>query len=196
MPRAAGRRLTWSLSLGLIAAGSLAAHLLAYRLAVPDPEARRHFLEESGHGYLDFAPLTSLCLTLVGVGFVARLLGGRAATAGGSPQLFAVLPLVAFAFQEHVERLIHTGAFPVEAALQPTFLVGLLLQIPFALVAFALTRALLAGADALASALTRRAAPAAALEPLLPVWVEVLAPPRRLHALARAPRGPPFPASR
>jgi hypothetical protein len=196
MRQAAGRRLTWSLSLGLIAAGSLAAHLLAYRIAVPDPELRRHLLEDSGHGYLDPAPLASLCLTLVAVGLLARLLGGRAATPGASARLFAVLPLVAFGFQEHLERLIHTGAFPYAAALQATFLVGLLLQVPFGLAAFAVARALLAGADALAEALAAPARRQPALEPLLRVPVGAVAPPHRLHALARAPRGPPLPASR
>ncbi|HEX2046060.1 MAG TPA: hypothetical protein VHF23_10570 [Gaiellaceae bacterium] len=196
MRRAAGRRLTWSLSLGLIAAGSLAAHLLAYRIVVPDATVRKHLLEESGHGYLDPAPLGSLCVTLVVVGFLARALGGRAAAPRASARLFAVLPLVTFGFQEHLERLIHTGTFPYAAAVQPTFLVGLLLQVPFGLVAFAVARVLLRGADALAAALAGPARRPAAVAPLLPVPAGAIAAPSRLHALARAPRGPPFPASR
>jgi hypothetical protein len=189
--RVAARRITWSLSLGLIAGGSLAAHVLAYRLVVPDPERRRHLLEASGHGYLDPAPLSSLCVTLVVVGFLARLLGGRKVGGSAPPWLFALLPPVAFGFQEHLERLIHTGAFPHTAALEATFLAGLLLQLPFALVAFVAARALLAGADALSAAL--RAAPPRplAVEPALVLPAQAVLPRRSPRSRPQAPRGPP-----
>ena len=60
--------------------------------------------------------------------------------------LLGVLPLVGFAVQEHLERLLHDG--PLWAtALEPVFLLGLLLQLPFALGAALLARALARLAD-------------------------------------------------
>lgn len=196
MRLAAGPRLTWSLSLGLIVAGSLAAHTLAYRIVVPDPERRHHLLEESGHAYLDPAPLSSLCATLVVVGFLARALGGRAAGSGAPSWVFALLPPLAFAFQEHLERLIHNGALPHAAALEPTFLAGLLLQFPLALAAFVVARALVAGADALGEALAPLPPRAPAVELALVVPVSAVLPRRSARGLPRVPRGPPFLPSR
>jgi hypothetical protein len=46
--------------------------------------------------------------------------------------------------QEHIERLIGTGAIPADLVGEPVFLVGLALQLPFALAALLLTRALYA----------------------------------------------------
>jgi hypothetical protein len=42
---------------------------------------------------------------------------------------------------------VHTGDLPLATALEPTFVLGLLLQAPFALAAFLLARALLAVAE-------------------------------------------------
>ena len=145
----AGDRLAWLLSLGLAAAGGLAAHALAYRVAEPHDERREHLLEETGHGYLDPVLLGSLCAALVLVGFAGRILAstGRA----GRPPLclFALAPPLGFALQEHVERALHHDALLL-AVLEPTFLAGLLLQLPFALAALLAARALFAAADAVA----------------------------------------------
>jgi hypothetical protein len=57
--------------------------------------------------------------------------------------VFFVLPPLAFASQELAERLLHAEAFPFQAALEPRFLLGLLLQLPFGLLALLIARALL-----------------------------------------------------
>jgi hypothetical protein len=144
------RKLAWPLSLGLLVGGWAAAHVLAYRLVVPSGEERRHLLEAAGHGYLDPAPLVSLSLTLVVLGLGGCVLSGRDVTP--APWLFALLPPLAFVVQEHLERLLHDGNFPYAAVLEPTFGVGLLLQLPFALLALLFARALLV----LSGALVRR----------------------------------------
>ena len=88
----------------------------------------------------------------------ARLLLARARArgAGGvSPWLFFVLPPLAFASQELAERLLHAEAFPFQAALEPRFVLGLLLQLPFGLLALLVARALLRVVEGLVDALAR-----------------------------------------
>jgi hypothetical protein len=121
--------------------GWAAAHGLAYRIVIPGEEERRHALEAAGHGYLDPASLVSLSLTLVVLGLAGGVLRGRDVIP--APWVFALLPPLAFGLQEHLERLLHDGHFPYAAALEPTFGVGLLLQLPFALAALLFARALL-----------------------------------------------------
>jgi hypothetical protein len=146
-------RLAWLLLLGLLVGGWAAAHGLAYRIAVPDADERRHLLEATGHGYLNPALLVSVSVPLVVLGLGGCVLRGR--VAAPAPSLFALLPPFAFVVQEHLERLLHTGAFPVDAALEPTFAIGLLLQVPFALAAALVARALLVLTDALVGRLRR-----------------------------------------
>ena len=146
-------RAAWLLSLGLLMGGWAAAHGLAYRIVIPGEEERRHALETAGHGYLDPAPLVSLSLTLVVLGLGSCLLRGRDVTP--APWVFALLPPLAFALQEHLERLLHDGHFPYAAALEPTFGIGLLLQLPFALAALLFARGLLVLTGALVRRLRR-----------------------------------------
>lgn len=145
----AGHRLAWLLSLGLAAAGGLAAHGLAYRLAEPHAGERERLLEKTGHGYLDLGLLVSLCVMLIVVGFAGRVLASAGRPGPPSLWLFALAPPIGFAFLEHAERLLHQDAL-LDTAFEPTFLVGLLLQVPFALAALLAARALLAAADAVA----------------------------------------------
>jgi hypothetical protein len=144
----AGRRVAWLLSLALAAAGGLAAHGLAYRIAEPDPERRHHLLEETGHGYLDLHLVGSLLVALVLVGFAGRVLAGGHRAGAPPVWFFALAPLLSFACQEHAEHAL-TGSLSAGTPLESVFLVGLVLQLPFALAALLVARALLAAADAL-----------------------------------------------
>lgn len=138
-------------------AGWLAAHMVAYALAEPVAGARAGRLDASGHGYLEHLPLVALGL-LATVVAGAALHALAAARGGGSrpqsPWLFALLPPGAFVVQEHLERLVHDGGFPLTAALEPTFLLGLLLQLPFALLARVVAGLLLETAECLGRALS------------------------------------------
>jgi hypothetical protein len=172
-------RPAWLLGLPLLAVGWLSAHALAYEL-VP--------AEEHGHGYLAQAPLfLTLCAATVGVALAARIAGRHGRTlprwlAGG-------LPLLGFAVQEHLERGLALGALPWETALEPVFLLGLVLQLPFALAAFLVARALTALADAVAARPAARRRFALRLAPARPAPAELAAAP----VLARgwAGRAPP-----
>ena len=60
-----------------------------------------------------------------------------------SAVMFATLVPGIFVCQEYFERWFHDGVFPWDAALEPTFVVGVLLQLPFALAAYVLAWVLL-----------------------------------------------------
>jgi hypothetical protein len=158
----------WLVSIPFMAAGCLAAHALAYHLISPPRER---------HGYLAYAPLVLGLLGAVAVAGVVRR--GRTA----SPLVFAALPPLAFTVQEHAERL-------QLVATEPAFLVGLLLQLPFALAALVTARAFLGLADLVIDVITRR--PAARRAPLVPRPVASFHAPRLSPlAAARSSRAPP-----
>jgi hypothetical protein len=128
--------------------GSQVAHSLAYRLFTPPGAERSHELAATGHSYLTYAPAAlALCVVLVVFALAGELRHHlvRTGSRSGRPSVlgFAVLAPAIFISQEHLERLVQDGAFPWTAALQPTFGVGLLLQLPFALIAYVLARLLL-----------------------------------------------------
>jgi hypothetical protein len=186
-----GNRLAWLLSLGLAAAGGLAAHGVAYRIAEPDAERRHRLLESTGHGYLDLTLLGSLCVALTVLAFAGCVLAGIRRDTRPPLWLFALAPPVGFALQEHAERMIHQDSFSAGTVLEPTFLAGLLLQLPFAVVALLFARALLVAAGVLARELGApprfRPAPDASLAVPAGHWIPV-AP---VLVGARGQRAPP-----
>lgn len=187
MPRSS---LPWLLALPLLAAGSLAGHSLAYRLVEPDAGERARLLHETGHAYLAAAPSVlgagaALALAAV-LAYAVRGRGGRTTPLPSWP--VALVPPVGFAAQEHVERVLAGAGGTVG---DPTFVVGLLLQLPFGLLALAAARRLAAAAVALGRSLAEppsaapgRAAPEPAPgdPPLRPVPV---------LATGQSERGPP-----
>jgi hypothetical protein len=166
------RRLSvWLLAAPLMLAGTQAAHAVAYRLVYPEAALRWHELALTGHGYLGYAT------PAIGVVAAMQLLGFAAVAAdtfrGRRPRplpawAFALLPPLAYALQELTERFVHGSSDVWRAVQEPTFRVGLVLQLPFALAAWLLARLLLRAARSvgrlLASLRVRRApsvAPAA-----------------------------------
>lgn len=159
------RGLAWALIVPLAAAGVLAGHAAAYALTGASLG--------SGHDYLAHAP------QVVAVVALLALLG---AAAEGRRQRFSPLPIAlfgatAFAVQEHVERIANTGDVPFLLS-TPTFLLGLGLQAPLAVLLWLLARRLLSGLRRQ----PRRLPPALALLPL--AWLE-----RPALVADHAPRG-------
>ena len=179
------RSLAWLVAVPLIIAGSQAAHVLTYRWVYPVAHVRLHELVASGHDYMSLMPLvlgiagavTALSLALSAVD-AARGRTQRALPAWA----FALLPLVAFTVQEHLERWLASGVFPWHAAAEPTFLPGLALQLPFGLVAYLAARLLLRAAEGVGRALVQPAAPRPRFVP-----VPISAPARRRCGAAAAP---------
>jgi hypothetical protein len=163
----------------LVAAGVVVSHTLAYSLTgTPAGPV---------HGYLGHAPQILLVLALAGLA-----LGGLESFRLGSTRLrppsawpFPAVALATFVAQEHLERYVHTGDVPVLVGSR-TFVVGLLLQLPVALVAWALARRLL---RALAHA---PAGPPRVPRYLVGVVPAPAGPARALAAVTPRGRGPPL----
>ena len=185
------RRLAWLVTLPLLLASSQLAHVLAYRVVYPEAHVRAAALLRTGHGYLSTLPL------VLGIAGAVALLALAAAVldaARGRPVrdlpawAFALLPPLAFVLQELLELSLHTGTFAWHAVLAPTFVPGLLLQLPFAVLAYVVARVLLRAAARIGRALAGAVpAPRAALQfALAPVGPVV-----RLDAGRRLARAPP-----
>ena len=157
----------------VLAAGVLVAHTLAYRLTGTPTDAF--------HAYLAHVPQILLLVALAGLG-----LGGLSSRVDAPrPVFFATVAVTTFAAQEHLERLVHGGGIPMLLT-TPAFVVGVLLQIPAALVAWALARWLL---SAVGASRHRRPRPPRSTFELVPVAAGALSAGSEL----RLPpgRGPP-----
>lgn len=190
------RGLTWLVAVPLIVAGSQAAHALTYRLVYPGTPFRARALLATGHGYLDQLPL------VLGVGLaiaVVALLAAVLDASRGHPArelpawAFGAVAPLAFALQELLELSLHTGTFGWHAFAAPTFLPGLLLQLPFALLAWLAAELLLRAANHAGRALATRP-PAARPVAVVAVSPAAVTLPRvRALAYRLAERGPPLP---
>jgi hypothetical protein len=188
------RGLACALTLPLVLLGTQAAHALAYQLVYP--QAQVQVLRATGHGYLAYAPLA---LALAGAVALAALCVAAVDAARGRPArklpawAFALLPPAMFVVQEVLELSLHTGTLGWRALLAPTFVPGLLLQLPIALAAYVAARLLLRTAERVGRALAQPRT--------VPVFVELLAPPAvttlraRAVVAGRSSRGPPRPAA-
>jgi hypothetical protein len=145
------RRLAvWLLSIPLMVAGSQVAHVLAYRLVYPTAHVRLTALLATGHEYMfgtsGYLPLLLGVLgavELVGVGWVFAGSFRRSLQRPVPTWAFAFLPVLAFTLQEFLERILAGSSFPWWLVLQPTFQIGIALQLPIALLAFLVARLLL-----------------------------------------------------
>jgi len=132
------KRALLSLSLPLAAAGCLAGHATGYAIAGMSRQDARV------HSYLSFAPqLLATCAAFVALAIALRVSGRLAGRPAAWP--FALLPPLAFCAQELIERLV--AGLPVHAVFEPAVFVGLAAQLPIALVAFLVARAVLRVAD-------------------------------------------------
>jgi acyl-CoA synthetase (AMP-forming)/AMP-acid ligase II len=190
--------IAWLVAIPLMLAGTEVAHFLAFRFVYPNALERSLALQQSGHGYFSWLPAfggIALAVLLSAVfwhGRNARNAQGR--STGHTPlSRFAILPPLAFALQEHLEALIHTGSIS-GVVVSPTFMIGLLLQLPVALLSYLVARLLLGAAERVGRALADR--PATYPAPPLcesPSWFTLTVWPLRSAVLAdgHAGRGPP-----
>jgi hypothetical protein len=188
--------LAYAVSLPLMAVGSLAAHSLAYRAAVPDEGRRLGVLAGSGHGYLAYGHLAvALCVTVLVVALAVVVFAARKGCICRAPPvwLVALVAALSFTVQEHVERLLVGGELPLDAVSEPTFAVGVALQLIFAAAAALLARALQAFGEVIGQALAgrRRQHPFGGSSPSVREASAVLAP-VSIVALGHAQRGPPL----
>lgn len=190
------RLIVWLVTLPLAVAGTQLAHAFAYRVVSPDAGERAHELSATGHAYLAYLPLmlaVGTVLVVLALAVEIRHIVGAPGRSGLRPSAwgFAALAPAIFTCQEHFERLVQDGVVPWGAALAPSFVAGLLLQLPFALAAYALARLLLRVARSLARLLARRPRPRR-VGVAVPRPVVCVAIPRvPALALGYGSRGPP-----
>jgi hypothetical protein len=187
------RLYAWLAALSLLSLGSLAAHSLAYRAVEPGEHVRSQLLESTGHGYLAAVPYVAgacLAVTLAALAAVAAR-AWRGARSAPPEWPIALVPLLGYGLQEYLERAL-AGADWIATATEPTFLVGLALQLPFALLTLGIARRLTAIAETVGRSLAP--APPGARPGLVlavPRPTETVLAPARALALGYAKRGPP-----
>jgi hypothetical protein len=185
------RRIVVPVLLGLSGLGWAAAHAVAHRLETPGPGMAPVGVES----YLGYVPTSlALCLALALPLAAGAAVGRRHLTTGRLLWLFGVVPVLGFAGHALVEPVANGSVTLATAApLAPVVLVGMLVQIPFALAALGVARGVLCLAEGLARSLARQAGPLPRREP------ERHVRPRseRIRAfrleVARSPRAPPSP---
>jgi hypothetical protein len=187
-----GERLAWLVTLPIAIVGCESAHAIA-NILFGAPDRGRDELLHGGAGAGALPLLASLAIIAIAAGLAGRVTGVWSAGSATAARLpFALLAPALFVLQEHVETILHTGALPLGTAIEPTFLPGLLLQIPFALAAYAVARALVRLADgvrALVAARRRTPHRTGAPAPRRPVF---RVPPRcAAHSWAHSGRAPP-----
>jgi hypothetical protein len=185
------RSLAWLIAVPTMLVGTQAAHALAYRLVFPQVGLRATVLAATGHAYVSWLPVVLAAAgaaALAGVGAAAYdVAHGRRVRELG-PATFALLPPLAFALQELLELSLHTGSFAWHAFGAPTFLPGLALQLPFAVLAYLAARLLLRVAEGIGRLLTR---PHRLRTHLVFRNVRNLVE-TGFHVAAASPRAPPF----
>jgi hypothetical protein len=188
-------RLAWLLDFALTVAGWISAHEVAYRLVVAHPHSSGSDIAHARHAYLAYASLVVVLCMLVAVlctaGLVVRPHSARGPSRG-LLLLFVLLPPIGFVLQEVTESLLSSGVLSAEVVREPTFWVGVILQVPFALAALVVARMLFAFARVLAGTVEGPHRPRlVALDLPVPHVVDGWRP--RLPALAfgYGERGPP-----
>jgi hypothetical protein len=191
------RSLAWLVAVPLMLAGSQVAHVLAYRIVYPQASVRFRDLVATGHGYMSTLPIALGVAGAVVLLSLAATVADAARGRGVRPLpawAFALLPVVGFGVQEYLERWLTWGFFPWSAGLQPTFMIGIALQLPFGALAYLAARFLLRSAKRLGGRLARVSPPRLRLAhpvALVPV-AQPLPPLSSLLSRRLGRRGPPL----
>jgi hypothetical protein len=194
-----GRHAVWLLLLPIAGMGWLMAHWLACMLVAREGHDLAQHHSDAGHGYLVVAaPALIACAGTLLLAGIALSIGDGLRGRARSPLPrwpVVLLPPLGFGVQEHVEWMIASDAPAFGAALEPTFLVGMALQLPIALGALFAARAVLVLGHELGRALAapqppRPHASTIALNPLERLEPELARPP--ILATGHSERGPPL----
>jgi hypothetical protein len=162
----------------LALAGVLGAHAIANALFGP-PEGQAELLAShaSGAAVLPVLVGTAVAVVLLGLGLRVAGWWSTPRSARAVAVRFACLPPLAFVLLESCEGFVHRGTVPFGEAVDPTFLAGLALQLPFAFAAYVVARLLLQAGDRVRSLLFG--------EPSVPVRLTRTV--RPLHTDVRSP---------
>jgi hypothetical protein len=137
------RGLSWLLSVSLAAVGSLAAHTLGL---LPHAAEGREHLEARTEAAPHLPLLAGLLAALLITGLTHRAwrMVRRQPVRLLPPGWFVVVPPLGWALQEAAERRLGVESFPFDAAREPAFVKGLVVQLLFGVLAVLAARLLLA----------------------------------------------------
>jgi hypothetical protein len=185
-----GRWRLWLVMLPLVAAGTEGAASLVDTFAPKRYETVELFSRSNAsHNLLPLAAALGAALLL---GAMCSLATSAPAARTLPRLMFACLPPVAFALQEHVEYVVGHGHVPWTLVVDRTFAAGLLLQIPVAVAAYLLSRLFVEVAVAITGRASRpRTARRRSSISARPTS-DVISPPHLLDSRRRT-RGPPQP---
>jgi hypothetical protein len=186
-------RLAWFVTLPIAVIGCQSAHAVTNELFGSPESARSELLLRRGPG-AGLVPLFAcLALAVVVAGLAGRAAGTWSAHHAAAARLpFAVVAPALFVVQEHFETALRTGAAPIGTVVEPTFLPGLLLQIPIAIAGYAVARALVRLADGVrALVASRRRVPRRPAVPARHRPVPLVAPRSGRVRWAHSGRAPP-----
>jgi hypothetical protein len=175
----------------LLACACEAAHGLGTRIW-GETERGSELFERSGVAG-SLVPLLLLgAAALVGIGVLSRLVSGRRAQAYVPSWLCVLAPLAAYVLQEELEHALAAGRPSPRVVVRGTFVAGLALQVPFALVALACCRFLFGAAERLRTLLHETTSLSRLLpqRSSAPIECDPLAP-SELFGRAHRRRGPP-----
>jgi hypothetical protein len=170
----------------------LLAHQLTWRVAAHEHEA------DVAHGYLQygaiFLALVAAVVLVAATRQLVQTVGGGCVGEAPSAWMFAVMPIVGFMFQEHLEHLVAARELELTFFLSPPFLVGLVLQLPFAFAAMVVARLILNAIRTVVSVVREVGTPswlraAAVSLGAIPLFVDL--PLRRQLSFPCAGRAPP-----
>ena len=141
------RRLSWIVAIVLAWTGSVATHSLGLLHGAGDRPEHLGEHAEAAHTSAGQVPLPVGLLAaviLTGLGYRAWSAVRRRPARPLAPGWFVAVPLLGWAFQEAVERVLRVESFPFAAAREPAFLKGLAVQALFGVLAVLVARLLLA----------------------------------------------------
>jgi hypothetical protein len=188
------RALTWLVTLPISLGGVEFGHALINAIAGSPTGLDGELFQRNGPGG-GLGPLVaSIAVGMVLLGLSARIAGIGGDTSGVplSPLPYACVAPLAFIVQEHVETVLHTGQLSLSTVRDPTFLPGLALQVPFALLAYLIARVLLRVADVVHRRIARaRLCCSARLRGGVWFGVRSVASPRPRSSSACSGRAPP-----
>jgi hypothetical protein len=184
------RLLAWLVALPLAAAGTYLTHSLLPVRAHP-AGGHAHPTTDTGLlGFLCSAPFLLSTIGLLALLVAIRVVQTRSTSVSAWP--FALLVPLGFLLHHHLEHFVGGAPAPLGALVGSELLVGLALQLPFALLAYLVVTALLRVADRLIAALSARRRRLVAPAAIPPGRISVSTPRIALLATAAAPRAPPL----
>lgn len=186
------RAFTWMLTAPIGLAGAEAAHAIANCVLAP-PQVAGELFESRGAGselLPAVAATLGAVLLLALVGRVLEIGGSHRGDSLGRLRLTLVGP-VAFVLIEAVEGACRGQIAPWDVALEPTFLLGLVLLVPFAVLGYLVAVALARTADAAARLVRDRVRTGPRRNPPEAGWPRLNVARMRPRWAPCAVRGPP-----